>query len=586
MNLQLVPRAAALAAVACTLLSGSFNSWSKPAQPNVVVILSDDVGYSDIGCYGGEIETPHLDSLAQNGVRFTQFYNSARCCPSRASLLTGLAPHQAGVGHMLHGNLFPGYADKLSSDCVTFAEVLKEAGYRTYMTGKWHVARSLDPRGDKAAWPIQRGFEKYYGIITGASNYFDPATLCRGNDFVTIKNDLEYQPDKYYFTDAITDNSLRFLEQHREESPEKPFLLYMAYTAAHWPLQAPEEEIARQKGRYDAGYDAIRQQRLEKMKKLGLIPADLQTSPTVGDWDKVEDKACETRQMETYAAMLHRMDAGIGKLVERLKADGTLENTIILYLQDNGGCAEEMWRDRQMTMPGELKPLNPDQHPRIMPPMQTRDGRLVRTGPGVMAGPEDTYVLYGEKWANVSNTPFREYKHWVHEGGISTPLVFHWPAATAANLKGGLVREPAHLQDIMTTLVDAAGTTYPAEYKGNKVAPAAGVSLLPLVQAKSFNRRGPIFWEHENNRAVRDGKWKLVTNGDGPWELYDIDKDRGEIHNLAAEHPELVKKMSEQWQRWAEANDVLPLGAWKTTMDEERREREQRERGKRRGRNS
>lgn len=553
---------AAFSVVVCAV-----HTMALAAPPNVVVIMCDDVGYSDIGCYGSEIPTPNLDELAKGGVRFTQFYNMARCCPSRAALLTGVAPHQAGVGHMLHGNMFPGYSDKLSSDCVTMAEVLRGSGYRTYMTGKWHVARAIAPQGDKSAWPVQRGFDKYYGIITGASNYYDPATLCRGNEFITIKNDPEYQPDNYYFTDAITDNSIRFLQDHSKESPGKPYFLYVAYTAAHWPLQAPEEEIAKHKGKYDVGYDAIRRARFDKMKKLGLVEEDLQWSPTVGDWDKVENKEWEARNMEVYAAMMTRMDTGIGKLVEHLRASGMLENTMVMFMQDNGGCAEPMWRDRQIPFPGEIKPLGPDERQRgIMPPMQTRDGRLVRTGPDVIAGPEDTYLTYGENWANVSNTPFREYKHWVHEGGIATPLLVHWPAGLKTNLQGQLVREPSQIIDVMATVVDAGETTYPETFGGQRVAALAGKSLLPLLQGRPFERGEPIFWEHESNRAIRDGKWKLVTKGTGPWELYDMEEDRAEMNDVSGQHPEIVQAMSENWQHWAEANDVLPLGAWEMTM--------------------
>lgn len=541
-------------------------------RPNIIVIMCDDVGFSDIGCYGGEIPTPNLDKLAANGVRFTQFYNNARCCPTRASLLTGLYPHQAGVGHMLHGNQFPGYSDKLSTDSVTMAEVMKSAGYRTYMSGKWHVARAIAPTGPKDTWPLQRGFEKYYGIITGAANYYDPATLCRGNDFVTVENDPEYKPEKYYLTDAITDNSIKFLQEHTKESPGKPFFMYVAYTAAHWPMQAPDDEIAMQKGKYDAGYDAIRKARFERMKELGLVDKNLQWSPTVGDWSKVKDKRWEARNMETYAAMLHRMDTGIGRIVDQLKADGRLENTMIMFLQDNGGCAESGWRDQPTTYPANLKPMKPDQFQKaIWPPMQTRDGRPVRTGPDVLAGPADSYLSYGENWANVSNTPFRMYKHWVHEGGISTPLIVHWPAGVATGLKNKFVWEPSHLIDIMATVIDAGETTYPSTFNGNKIAPLAGVSLLPLVQEKPFKRGEPIFWEHESNRAVRDGRWKIVTKGPGPWELYDIEADRAEMNNLADRHPEMVKKMADQWQRWAEQNDVLPLGAWEITMKQDQK---------------
>jgi len=552
---------------AAVCLLGMMNLAVQPVlaadKPNIIVILSDDMGFSDIGSYGGEIPTPNLDRLAGTGVRFTQFYNMARCCPSRAALLTGLYPHQAGIGHMMEDRGLPGYRGNLSTDSVTMAEVLKEAGYRTYMTGKWHVAHPSGPKSPKHNWPMQRGFEKYYGIITGASNYYDPATLCRGNKFITVENDPEYKPENYYFTDALTDNSIKFLKEHEQESPDKPFFMYVAYTAAHWPLHAPEDEIARQKGKYDAGYDAIRKARFEKMKELGLIDKELQWSPTVGDWSGVENKPWEARTMETYAAMVARMDTGIGRIVETLRDEGKLDNTIIMFMQDNGGCAETIGRENRDDYATNLKPMGPDElQTKIWPPMQTRDGRPVRTGTDVMAGAADTYNSYGENWANVSDTPFRFYKHWVHEGGISTPLIVHWPAGIAESLKNKFVREPGHLIDIMATVVDAADTSYPATFNGNKIAPMAGKSLLPLVKGEEFDRGGPIFWEHESNRAVRDGKWKIVTEGMGAWELYNMEVDRAEMNNLAEEHPDIVKKMAAQWDEWAKKNDVLPLGAW------------------------
>ncbi len=556
------------AASALVFASAPQQGSAAAERPNIIVIMSDDVGFSDVGSYGGEIETPNLDKLAGEGVRFTQFYNVARCCPSRASLLTGLYPHQAGIGHMLTQTGNPGYTDRLSTDSMTMAEVLKQSGYSTYMVGKWHVARAISPNGSKVSWPMQRGFQKYYGIITGASSYYDPATLCRGNKFITVENDPEYKPDNYYFTDAITDNAIKFVDEHQKEAPDKPFFMYMAYTAAHWPLHAPAEEIAKQKGKYDAGYESVRQARFEKMKKLGIVSQDLQWSPTVGDWSAVENKPWEARTMETYAAMITRMDTGIGRVVEKLKADDLLSNTLIMYMQDNGGCAETIGRENRDDYPNDLKPMGPDDlQKKIWPPMQTRDGRPVKTGTDVMAGAADTYNSYGENWANVSDTPFRQYKHYTHEGGIATPLIVHWPGGVPDKLDNSLVREPGHLIDVMATVVDAAGTSYPQTYNGNRIAPLAGVSLLPLLQADKFDRGAPIFWEHESNRAVRDGKWKIVTLGMGPWELYDMDKDRAEMNNLAEQHPDIVKTMASQWDEWAKKNDVLPLGTWEKDRD-------------------
>lgn len=536
---------------------------SLDGRPNIIVILTDDMGFSDIGCYGGEIETPNLDRLASEGVRFSQFYNTARCCPSRAALLTGNYSHQAGVGHMLRETAYPGYSDHLSTDTMTMAEVLSQNGYRTYMTGKWHVARSIAADGNKEHWPMQRGFQKYYGIITGASSYYDPATLCRGNNFITVENDPEYKPEKYYFTDAIADNSIKFIDEHEKESPEKPFFMYVAFTAAHWPLHAPEDEIAKNKGKYDAGYDVIRRARFEKMKKLGIVKDDVPFTESVGDWDKVENKAWEARTMETYAAMVHRMDTGVGRIVEKLKSDGLLDNTLIMYMQDNGGCAETIGRENTAKY-ADYKPMGPnDLQKKIWPPMQTRDGRPVKTGTDVMAGGPDTYNSYGENWANVSNTPFRLYKHWSHEGGISTPLIVHWNEGVAPEMINKIVREPSHLIDVMATALDVSQTSYPSTYKGHEVVPPSGKSLVPLVQDKAFDRGEPIFFEHEDNRAVRAGKWKIVTNGDKPWELYDMETDRSETRDLAKQKPEIVADLSAKWDAWAKKNDVLPLGGWR-----------------------
>ncbi|HEX8914843.1 MAG TPA: arylsulfatase [Humisphaera sp.] len=545
------------------LLAATFRAAAAD-RPNIVVILSDDMGYSDLGCYGGEIRTPNLDALAAGGVRFTQFYNTARCCPTRASLLTGLHPHQAGVGHMTSDGGRDGYRGQLNDRCVTIAEALRPGGYRTYMCGKWHVSRNTKPDGDKSVWPVQRGFEKFYGTINGGGSFYDPTSLCRQNTFITPENDPDYKPAKFYYTDAITDNAVRFLQQHGTESPDKPFFMYVAYTAAHWPMHAPEEEIAKYKGKYDGGYEPTRVARLAKMKALGLVPPDLKLSPVAGDWAAVKDKAWEARCMEVYAAMVDRMDQGIGRIVDQLKRDGRLENTLVLFLQDNGGCAEEMGRKSNGDGPGNLKPFGPnDLQPKVWPPMQTRDGRWVRSGPGVMPGGPDTYVAYGQGWANVSNTPFREYKHWIHEGGISTPLIAHWPAGIPADRRGKLEPQPGQLVDLMATCVDLSGVAYPKERDGKPVQPMEGTSLRPALLGQPIGREKPLVWEHEANRAVRDGKWKLVAKENEPWELYDLDADRSELNDLAAKDPERVRSMAATWDAWAARANVLPLGAWR-----------------------
>jgi arylsulfatase A-like enzyme len=546
-------------------------------RPNIVVILTDDMGYSDLGCYGSEIATPNLDRLAAGGLRFTQFYNATRCCPTRASLLTGLYPHQAGMGFMVRKVDHPGYAGDLSRNAVTLAEVLRAAGYRTAMAGKWHVALSHNPKDGIDNWPVQRGFDRFYGTLRGFGSFYDPDTLCRQNTFITPENDPEYQPKEYYYTDAITDNAIQFI---REVPREQPLFLYVAHTAAHWPLHAPEAEIAKYRGKYDAGYDAIRRARVARMRQLGLLPAGWEPAPTIGRWDEVKDKAWEARCMEVYAAMIDRMDQGVGRLVDELKRTGRYENTLILYLHDNGACAERQGRTPPAAPKGKkakaetaaLKPMGRDElQTRATPPMQTRDGRPVRTGPGVMAGPADTYIGYGEAWANVANTPFREYKHWTHEGGIATPLIAHWPAAIKAeSAKGGelgrLVHEPSHIIDLMATCVDLAGAAYPAEFNGRKIKPLEGRSLRPWFVSRPLPAsQSPrlLYWEHESNRAVRAGQWKLVAMEDRPWELYDMSADRTEARDVAARHPEKVRELSAAWDTWAQRADVLPLGTYK-----------------------
>jgi arylsulfatase A-like enzyme len=537
-------------------------------RPNIIVMLSDDVGYSDIGCYGGEIQTPNLDRLAAGGVRFTQFYNTARCCPTRASLLTGLYPHQAGVGHMTENRGHDGYRGELNRRSVTIAEVLRGAGYATFMTGKWHITGNAHMKleGPNDSWPHARGFERVYATITGAGNYFDPAFLIRDSQPLTRFTDREYQPESYYYTDALGDNSVRFIREHHERTPDKPFFLYVAFTAGHWPLHAREEDIAKYRGKYDAGYEPIRNARIERMKKMGLIDPKWQIPAPKGDWASVSNKAWEARCMEVYAAQLDRMDQNVGKVVAELQRIGAFDNTLILYMQDNGGCAENIGRN------SPAKPLTrgePESESFIFLSHRTphlRDGRPYRVGPEAMPGPTDTYISYGEAWANVSDTPFREYKHWTHEGGISTPLVVHWPRGIDRSRRGKLEGQPSHLIDVMATCVDLAGGKYPTNFNGNEIKPLEGTSLTPAFRGKSLARKQPIFWEHEGNRAVRDGDWKLVAKENKPWELYNIRRDRTEQNDLASSEPSRADKMAAQWDAYAGRANVLPLGTWRNSV--------------------
>ncbi len=547
--------------LACSLLF-FITIQSAERKPNIIVILADDVGYSDIGCYGSEIQTPNLDKLAANGLRFTQFYNTARCCPTRAALMTGLYSHQAGMGHMTDSKLdLDGFRGTLNTSCVTIAEALKPTGYRTYMTGKWHVTAHARPDSPKASWPCGRGFDRYYGTIMGAGNYFDPAMLTRDSTPITPMIDTEYKPEHYYYTDAITDNSIRYVDEHKRDYTDAPFFMYIAYTAAHWPLHARDEDIAKYKGKYDAGYDAIRKARFERMKQLGVIDPKWTNNETVGDWSKVEHKEWEARCMEVYAAQLDRMDQGIGRIVATLEKNGQLDNTLIFFLQDNGACAEPIGRTGKESRSEKptLPPMKAGDFVLSTRPKQTRDGRPVLGGPNIMPGPDDTFISYGRDWANVSNTPFREYKHWVHEGGISTPLIAYWPKGISAH--GELRSQPGHLIDIMATCLDVAGTAYPSEFAGNKITPLEGKSLRPAFENKRIDRDA-IFWEHEGNRAVRKDKWKLVAKGPaGKWELYDMEADRTETQDLASSQPAKVEELVAKWEAWAHRAQVLPW-AW------------------------
>ncbi len=520
-------------------LPGRASAQTSAARttPNIVLIVADDMGFSDLGCYGSEIPTPNLDRLAAGGLRFTQFYNNGRCCPSRASLITGLYPHQTGVGHMMTDYRKPGYKGNLAVESATLAELLRAAGYQTYMAGKWHLTRFIAPEGPKANWPQQRGFDRFYGTIHGAGSYFDPVTLTRDNQFAR-----ETAPD-YYYTDAISQHAAEYVEAASRVS--KPFFLYVAYTAPHWPLHAPPEAIARFRGRYAAGWDAIRKERHRKQIALGIVKAQWPLTPRderVRDWTLNSYKEWQQRRMEVYAAQVALMDRGVGQIVEKIRQVGAERNTLVMFLSDNGGCAEEVgpkWTGEHI-------------------PAKTRDGRMVQVGndPEVMPGPETTYQSYGLAWANVSNTPFRLYKHWVHEGGIATPLIVSWPAAVKQG--GTLVHDVGHIIDIVPTCLAAARFAHPQQLGGYRLLPLEGESLLPIIQGAQAPRRRAICWEHEGNRAVRDGKWKLVAQYAGPWELYDMEADRTEMKDLAAQFPVIVQDMAKTYESWAKRCHVEP----------------------------
>ena len=526
----------------------------KTRKPNVVLILNDDMGYSDIGCYGGEIETPNLDRLAANGLRFRRFSNTARCSPSRASMLTGLHPHQTGVGILTYDSGPEGYAGNLNDRCVTIPQVLKANGYRTYMSGKWHVASSLTKPTD--TWPLQRGFDEFFGTIIGAGSFYDPNTLTRGNENV----EREAHAPGFFYTDAISDQAVAYIEQHAKAHAGTPFFEYVAYTAPHWPLHAHDDDIAKYKGRFDAGWDALREARLEKLVASGILKPHWKLTdrdPTQPAWTGAQKdeqfRAWTLRCMEVYAAQIDRMDQGIGRILAALERNGQLDDTLVIFLADNGACAEDIPED--VTIDELVDKL-------MIARRTTRSGEPVHFGndTSVMPGPENTYQSYGTAWANLSNAPFRLYKHWIHEGGISTPLIAHWPNGIPAAENGGLRHAPGYLPDIMATIVEATGSTYPATFDGRTVDPLEGQSLLPVFanDRDAVENRKPMFWEHEGNAAVRIGKWKLVKRYPRDWELYDMDADRTELHDLAAREPQRVREMAKQYEAWAERCGVIP----------------------------
>ncbi len=483
-------------------------------RPNIVLIMADDMGFSDLGCYGSEIATPNLDRLAKDGVRFTQFYNCARCCPTRASLLTGLYPHQAGIGHMVQNRGFPSYQGYLSDRCVTIAEALRLAGYRTYMSGKWHVGEQ------RPHWPLDRGFEKYYGLISGASNYFE---LSPGRRMARNNDPFKPEDESFYITDAFSDNAVRFIGEHVDQ--KSPFFLYVAFTAPHWPLHARPEDIAKYKGKYAGGWDELRRTRHKRMVEMGIVDAQWPITPrdrSAPPWADAENKEWQAMRMAVYAAQIDRMDQSIGRIMAKIREIGAEENTLVMFLADNGGCAEN----------------------------------LRGNDPKVMPGPKETYMSYGLPWANASNTPFRRYKHWVHEGGIATPFIAYWPAGIKK--PNVTTRQVGHIVDVMATCLDAAGASYPGSFKGKEIAPLEGKSLLPVFQGETRPGHEALFWEHEGNKAVRQGKWKLVSQHPGRWELYDVEADRTELNDLAQKHPDKVKELVALHGAWAERCGVQP----------------------------
>ncbi len=503
-------------------LWGGAVAFAEDERPNIVVIMADDMGYSDLGCYGSEIETPNLDALASEGLRFRHFYNTGRCCPTRASLLTGLYPHQAGMGQMVtkrEQNFEPGpYQGFLNDRCVTIAEALKPAGYRTYMSGKWHVGERQEH------WPLKRGFERYFGLISGASSYY----AIRSDDRQMALEDEPWSPpaDGFYMTDAFTDYAVERIDEHGDD--ETPFFMYVAYTAPHWPLHAPEEVVDKYEGTYLDGWDHLRAERFARMKREGVLPEHVELSPRdnrVAPWSSVEDRAYQDRLMAVYAAMIDRMDTGIGKIVEALERNGKFENTIIFFLADNGGCDESV------------------------------SGRADLNDTSVRPGERGSYVGYERPWANASNTPFRLYKKNSHEGGVASPLIVHGPGV--AN-HGGFTDAPGHVIDLMPTCLELAGAACPANGEGGAAPALPGDSLVPVLKGESWPEPRTLYWEHIGHHAVRDGDWKLVAERGGGWELYNLAEDRTELHDLSDAEPDRARALRAKYDAWAELAGVRP----------------------------
>jgi arylsulfatase len=499
--------------VAGILLLTGGSPVKTDSRPNIIYILADDMGYSDIGCYGGEVNTPNIDRLAENGIKLRSFYNNARCCPTRASLLTGQYPHLVGMGHMVtlpNAKYTPGsYQGFLDTSYPTIAEELRRGGYHTYMAGKWHVGERPQH------WPLTRGFDHYFGLISGASSYYEIIPQEKGKRHIVLDDkDYPVPPQGYYMTDAFTDHAIGYLndEKNKTGADAKPFFLYLAYTAPHFPMHALETDVAKYEKLYEQGWDVTRDKRYEKMKRLGVIDERYYLTKRPADipaWDDATDKKTWVRKMAVYAAMIDRMDQNIGRLINTLKQNGQYDNTIIIFLSDNGGCAENV-SNRNFN----------DTTKKI--------------------GERGSYVTYDVPWANVSNTPFKKYKRFLHEGGMITPCIIQWPAKIKP--RAGYQTGIGHVIDLLPTGLELAGL--PA-----KNLPGESLSFL-----WNGNKPSPktYYWEHEGNQAIRKGNWKLVKDLEDPaWELYDLAIDPTETKDLAATMPKLVEQLSTEYAAWA-----------------------------------
>ena len=552
-----------LVGTAVAVLSGWKNkpeaAQPKPKRPNIIIILADDLGFSDLGCYGGEVKTPNLDYLAQNGIRYTQFYNTSRCCPTRASLLTGLYNHQAGIGKMTDAENEPGYYGHITENTVTLAEVLKTAGYRTAMSGKWHVSNTnvqktpqeqLDWLNHRITYetfspleqyPTSRGFDKFFGNIWGVVDFYDPFSLVSGTKPITSV------PKGYYHTDAINDTAVTYIKAYA--STKEPFFLYVAETAPHWPLQAEPQDIAKYKDTYKVGWEAIRKARYDRMVKMGMIdPKQAKLPPRWNDkltWANNPDTAWDALAMAVHAAMIDRMDQGIGRIINTLRETGQLDNTLIVFLSDNGASSENA----------------ANYGPGFDRPSETRDGRKIiyATKKEALPGPQTTYASIGQRWANVSNTPFQYWKAESWEGGVHTPMIAFWPRGITAK-KGSFNSHVGHVMDFMSTVLELSGATYPTAYKGHAIPATTGLSLVPSFSGQQNKGHQVLFNEHFGARYARAGDWKLVSGSgrDSTWRLYNLATDYAETVDLAAQYPDKVKRIDSLWRQWAYTHNVFP----------------------------
>ena len=486
----------------------------QEARPNFIVILVDDMGYSDLGCFGSEISTPNLDKIASQGMRFEQFYSNPRSCPTRASLMTGMYPTNAGVGAMSMDMKIPEYQGYLRTDCVTMGEAMRSNGYSTFLSGKWHLGSK------KGQWPYDRGFDRSYVFLEGATDYFSPGDMAVDNQSINITD-----PD-FYLTNAISDNAVKFIR----ERDDKPFFMYVAFNAPHWPLQAPKADYEKYLDVYAAGWDVIRQKRYEKQLAIGAIPPDTKLSErneNVPAWNTLKEPERKdwAFRMALYAAMVDIMDRGVGRIVEQLGRDGILDNTVIMFMSDNGACSTE--------------------------------GRNTRKIEGAKPGEKGSAVGYNPPWANVSATPFRYFKKDTFEGGIHVPFIVRYPKMVPAGTNNYV---PAHVIDVLPTIIDLCGGTAPDTYSGRKVNPMNGVSMRSVMGGGTAPIHDKLCWEHYGNCAIRKGDWKLVHKDSfkkDVWELYNIKQDPTELNNLAAGNPKLVEELLADYNQWAKDTKVL-----------------------------